>query len=140
MAYDVFDIASYIINYCCERNIKISNLKLQKLLYFTQTLFLISNRQVCFDAVIEAWDYGPVVPEVYRKYKMYGSMSIPEENDYVNSIDEEDQDKINGMLSKMANMDAFDLVRITHKQDPWIESYNRVDRTITPEQIERFFN
>ena len=38
--YDVLDIARYIINKCNEKGIIISNLKLQKLLYFVQGYML----------------------------------------------------------------------------------------------------
>ena len=50
-----------------------TNLRLQKLLYFAQGWHLARFGRPLFDASIEAWPYGPVVPEVYRAYKEYGA-------------------------------------------------------------------
>lgn len=54
--YNVLEICSYIINYSNEKEYDISNLKLQKLLYFIQIYFLINNDEPCFEEKIEAWD------------------------------------------------------------------------------------
>ena len=77
--YNVLDVSRYVINYSNEKDYGISNLKLQKILYFIQAYFLIStpNGMPCFREKIEAWDFGPVVPEAYREYKQYGSTDIP---------------------------------------------------------------
>lgn len=75
--YKALDIARYIIERCREKNRTVSNLKLQKILYFVQAEFLVTKNQPCFAETIEAWDFGPVVPEVYYEYRMYGSANIP---------------------------------------------------------------
>ena len=75
--YSALVVARYIIKRCNELNRPISNLKLQKLLYFVQAEFLVGEGSACFPEEIEAWDFGPVVPEVYHRYKAYGSASIP---------------------------------------------------------------
>lgn len=54
----------------------ISNLKLQKILYLIQAYSLIQTKRPCFSEDIEAWDFGPVIPDVYRKYKQFGSTDI----------------------------------------------------------------
>ena len=60
--YRASDIARYIIERCKETNRTISNLKLQKILYFVQAEFLVSTNHACFSDPIEAWDFGPVGP------------------------------------------------------------------------------
>ena len=47
----------------------ISNLKLQKLLYYAQGFHLALYDQPLFPEAIEAWTHGPVVPDLYRHYK-----------------------------------------------------------------------
>ena len=47
----------------------ITNLKLQKMLYFAQVYFLATMNRPLFSDRIEAWEYGPVVPCIYRQYK-----------------------------------------------------------------------
>ena len=67
------DVAKYII-----KSLPVDNLKLQKLLYYSQGVHLVLNDRVpLFMEPIEAWDYGPVVPPVYREYKGRGLEIIP---------------------------------------------------------------
>lgn len=75
--YDVLDVCRYVIGYCNANDYPISNLKLQKLLYFIQAYFLTQLGRPCFAEDIEAWDFGPVVPEAYHQYKQFGAGSIP---------------------------------------------------------------
>lgn len=56
MAYNVLDVCRYVINYSNDKDYGISNLKLQKILYFIQAYFLISANKKCFEEKIEAWD------------------------------------------------------------------------------------
>lgn len=84
--YKVLDVCRYIINYSNREDYGVSNLKLQKLLYFIQVYFLMNSEdhQPCFSEKIEAWDFGPVVPVAYREYKQYGSTDIPFVDSYIN--------------------------------------------------------
>lgn len=79
MLYDVLDISRHIINYSDEKDYGVSNLKLQKLLYFVQAYFMLEKKDhaPCFHEKIEAWDFGPVVPEAYQEWAQYGSCDIP---------------------------------------------------------------
>ncbi len=58
------------------RGIKISNLALQKLLYFAHGIFLLRTRRPLVSGYFEAWQYGPVHPSVYRAFKGAGSDAI----------------------------------------------------------------
>lgn len=96
--YDALSVARHIIEFADKRNIRVSNPKLQKLLYFVQAEFLVSTpeHRPCFEDVIEVWDVGPVVPSVLRHYQVYGAGSIlPPHNDplvpYYKHIEEYDQ-------------------------------------------------
>ena len=139
--YNVLDICRYIINYSNDKEYDISNLKLQKLLYFIQAYFLIETKQPCFKEVIEAWDFGPVVPVVYNEYKQYAGTHIPYIESYLeydtnniwdsikrieyndNIISTNDKKLIEDVVDKLSNYTATDLVSITHKQEPWINTY-----------------
>ena len=79
MTYNVLDICRHIINYSDEKDYGVSNLKLQKLLYFVQAYFMLEKKDhtPCFHEKIEAWDFGPVVPEAYQEWAKYGSCDIP---------------------------------------------------------------
>lgn len=66
MIYDALDVAKYVINYEASQNRSVSNLRLQKLLYFIQAQFLVTNHHACFPDKMEAWDLG----QLYLMYIM----------------------------------------------------------------------
>ena len=74
----VFDVSNYILQLSNsidsdERDL-ISNLKLQKLLYYCYGFSLVLLKKKLFnDDKIKAWPLGPVCPKVYNKYKKYES-------------------------------------------------------------------
>ena len=76
MAYRAIDIAKIIVNDAIDIGHPITNLKLQKLLYYVQAAFLVEYNTPCFDDDIVAWKYGPVVERVYNDFRIYGSNII----------------------------------------------------------------
>lgn len=133
--YNVLDVAHYIVKYSNEHNYEISNLKLQELLYFVQALFLvISNGTIpCFKEEIEAWSFGPVIPKVFKEYKIYGSLEIPylktkyilnkslELEKYVydeNIISNTDKLNINKVIEHFKDKSVYELVNLIYNQDP----------------------
>lgn len=115
MMYNALDVARYIIDYEATQGRTVSNLRLQKLLYFVQCVFLGILGRACFSDEIEAWDYGPVVPKVYRAYKEYGSTVIPALGQNSQNIIAagEDRDLINCILTTTAKRTTGELVDIT---------------------------
>lgn len=159
MGYNVLDVCRHVINYSNERNYGISNLKLQKILYFIQAYFLINKKDgaCCFNEKIEAWDFGPVVPEAYHEYKQYGSGDIPTVHSYIlfdkddiweskrvefnDNIEEDDKKLIDTVVDKFSDYSATDLVSLTHRQSPWIDAYNpHQNNEITVDAIRKYFN
>lgn len=53
--YDALEVSQYIIDYCREKKYCMSNLKLQKVLYYVQAEFLVVTNKPCFKDKIEAW-------------------------------------------------------------------------------------
>ena len=77
--YSALDIANYVLGYYYEKNrLCISNLKLQKILYFLQAEFLVSKKKPLFKDEIEAYGFGPVVYEVNKRYWIHGKIAITE--------------------------------------------------------------
>lgn len=81
--YSAADVASHIVTHCIEAGGPISNLQLQKILYFAQNNWLDKKGETLFDDVFEAWRYGPVVPEVYQAYSIFGKRPIFHAAQYV---------------------------------------------------------
>lgn len=157
--YKAVDIAIYIVNYSNEKDYGISNLKLQKLLYFVQAYFLIKSKgkRYCFDDKIEAWSLGPVVPAAYHEFKIYGGCNIPKIESYIfydtenilNSgrrefddsvIRDKDKSWIKEVVDSFHNYTATDLVSITHKQAPWLNAYRKnQNNEITIDSLKEYF-
>ena len=73
--YKAMDLSAYIVSKCIKEDCPISNLQLQKILYYIQKAFLDKD-SLAFSDDIEAWQFGPVVPNVYDHYCGYGAMPI----------------------------------------------------------------
>lgn len=139
--YSALDVSKYIIKRCNEKGSTVSNLKLQKILYFVQAEFLVSTGKACFPEEIEAWDFGPVVPEVYHRYKMYGSANIP----YMGRgcsvrFLPKDKELMDGIIDECSKYSASALVEITHSQDPWRKAYRPyMGNVIKKQSIKQYF-
>ena len=157
MAYDVLEVCRHIINYSNEKGYEISNLKLQKLLYVVQGFFLVDKGEKCFEEMIEAWDFGPVVPKAYREYKIYGATSIPPvtliynidhnnifDSYYVEFLDNiityEDKSIIDKIIDSLKDISPVGLMKWTHDQDPWKNTYKKGENNVIPiETIKEWF-
>lgn len=139
MAYSALEIAKYVINHEHKEKRQITNLRLQKLLYFVQANVLVETGNPCFDDEMEAWDYGPVVPSVYTAYCRYHSRPIDNTDTF--SISEGNVVKnINDVLDYLGDTETFELVQITHSQTPWIEARQRgKGAIISKASIKEFF-
>ena len=122
MIYSALDLSKYIVSKCVRENCPVSNLQLQKILYYIQKEFLLHDR-IAFSDEIEAWQFGPVVPNVYYKFCGFGAMPIT--NDFEDiSIKVTDRPTIDGIVEDKRLLDPWDLVADTHKPDgAWAQTY-----------------
>jgi len=123
--HTALEIARYIINKCIELGKPVSNLQLQKILYYVQGEFIkATNGGVLFCDDISAWQYGPVVTDVYYEYNNYSSNEIDMFQPQV-YLDEYVKDIIDPVIISKSQMSAWELVKATHSELPWKESYNK---------------
>ena len=81
---DALEIAKYIIDRCYRIGKPVTNLKLQKLLYFIQIeSYRMDNEPLFFNDIV-AWQFGPVVTDVYYEYNMFGGSPILLTYDHIN--------------------------------------------------------
>ena len=139
--YDAITIAEYLIGYSTSQGTPVSNLRLQKVLYFVQAEFMVSKGEPCFRDTIEAWDLGPVVPNVYREYKIFGASSIPVvANNGDIRICADDISIINDIVDGCNKYSTSTLVEFTHNQAPWVNAHSSQNsNVITPESLRDFF-
>lgn len=138
------DVAKYLLSLInIENGDTISNLKLQKLLYYLQGYYLALFHKPLFEDKIEAWDYGPVVPNVYDIFKGFHGESIITDNLKfdISELTEEDRNYINKIFSIYNDYSASSLVYMTHNESPWKDVYKKYENNeITKESLETFFN
>lgn len=97
----------------------ISNLKLQKLLYYAQGCYLAITNEPLFDEDLLAWKHGPVVNEVYQVYKKYGSEGIPDNQLESVNIDPQTTGILKQVYSSFGQYSAWGLRNMTHEEMPW---------------------
>ncbi len=113
MWYSATEIAKYIISQCLSLGKPVSNLKLQKMMYFLWVDFYKQTGRRLFLDNICAWQLGPVVPEVYYEYCSYAGRPI--QRAYTTNIGGEDGQIINRILADYVNVPANVLVDRTHE-------------------------
>ena len=125
MAYKALDIAKKLI--CLAQNDEpnggelLTNLKLQKLLYYQQGFHLAFFGTPLFEESVESWMYGPVVPSVYDEYSKYGSASLPVPTEAITLTDDEER-LFNEVFDAYREFSAIGLMNKTHSERPWIEA------------------
>lgn len=114
------ELADYVIRYCTEMGQPISNLQLQKILYFLQSVYCRATGELLFEEPFEAWPYGPVLREVYNKYSEYGGRAIEDHTKCSLPVSQEVLDFINDGIDILRRQSPWDLVKTSHAPgSPW---------------------
>ena len=153
--YNAIEVACYIINYCNDKGIEISNLKLQKILYYVQAASLVEIGKKCFSDPIIAWQYGPVITTVYHRFNLYGGDSIPRQETFKKISFDKDKMTIEltdseGLTPNFKSIiykvieaykdvrNPFYLVRKTHNEQPWIDT--DINKEIDVQKIRTYYS
>lgn len=100
----------------------ISNLKLQKLVYYAQAHCLGKHGVPLFDADIEAWANGFVVPELYQAFRHHGANAIPPPSDFDYSIySEKAQKMLDYVYVNYGQYSAWRLSQMVYDDPLWKE-------------------
>ena len=136
-----YDIANYFLAQMDDdAEDLISNLKLQKLVYYAQGFHLALHYKPLFDEEIEAWIHGPVIPDLYHEFKNYGSESLPRPEDLDFSIfSHQVKELLDEVYAVYGQYSAWRLRDIVHSEAPWINAYKKQDCTITNEEMKTYF-
>lgn len=120
----------------------LTNLKLNKLMYFAQGVQLSRTQKPLFDDVIEAWPLGPVIPSVYHSYKIYGSNPIEFDGVGVpgDVFSPDELESILDVYREIGQYTARRLVDMTHKPGtPWEAADRLGQTTISQASIQDYF-
>lgn len=137
MAYPILHIANKIIaNTDVEQGELISNLKLQKLLYYMQGFHIAVFDAKLFENDIEAWQYGPVVRDMYFHFKEFGKSSITLTDDAtIAEMTDEEEELFNEVLAEYSQFSAIKLMNMTHDELPWEKTFNETPQGVITYQL-----
>jgi len=116
------DVANFFLACGNEFGDPMTNLRLQKLVYYAQAWYLANYGKPLFTEDFEAWVHGPVIPELYQKYKRYGPNPIYSNvslSDIEKRFDEDTKNFLREIAEVYLSFTTYNLERMTHFEDPW---------------------
>ena len=118
-------IALYII----DSNREITNLFLQKILYYIKAIGKLLVKHPIITDECEAWRFGPVFPTIYEKYKSFGKQEIALDlpDDYTKKLlTKEEKQVTDFVLNTFGIYNVWFLKDLTHAEEPWISARNGI--------------
>jgi uncharacterized phage-associated protein len=119
---DCINAARYFIVRAYEDGIEaeMTNMKVQKLLYYSQSLYLALHDEPLFDEEIQAWRYGPVCPPAYRFYSEFEAKQLPIPTpEFLLEIPDENKKILEEIWEYFGGYHAYRLSDMTHLEFPW---------------------
>jgi uncharacterized phage-associated protein len=124
--YDARNVANEFLRQANEKSTTLTNMELQKLVYIAHGYSLALLDRPLVKQHVEAWRYGPVIPDLYHALRQYGSGNvrslinlIPEE-----ALSETDTKLVESVLSAYGQFSGPQLSTMTHREGtPWREVY-----------------
>jgi uncharacterized phage-associated protein len=131
MGYDGRMVANFILDFCEQRGRTVTNLALQKIVYFCHVWSLIVLGRPLVRHKFEAWEFGPVLPYLYREFKELDRAVIDRRATHLDPVDgrkkvveyrfDSDTDRLlRDVVDFYSQLAAGDLVKLSHtKGGPW---------------------
>ena len=130
MTTTVFNVANHILKH--DKNFDL--LQLIKLCYLSYGWYLSNYNERLFSEKIEAWKYGPVIPELYYALKHFRGGPLPAdclENLVINDdeLTSKTQELIDAVIDFYGKYTGIELSALTHKAgSPWEKTYKGVGK------------
>jgi uncharacterized phage-associated protein len=134
--YSVKALANWVLDFAESRGERVSNMALNKLIYFAYEHALVTTGRKLTSAKIEAWDHGPVFREVYSSFKNFGSEAITSRatryNTGTNSVETvnpeiapDDESLLIEAVEPLIRLPAFILRELSHDgSGAWAQVWN----------------
>jgi uncharacterized phage-associated protein len=139
MAYSSLTVANTFLELAKEEGEALTNMKLQKLVYLAHGYCLaLLDRPMLLEQV-QAWKFGPVIPELYQKLRIYGAGGV---TDFINggSLDvpraSGDYAVIKAVWNAFKQYTGSQLSTMTHKAgSPWSQVWATGPFKVIPAEI-----
>ena len=133
-----FDVAYYMLALDSHKDGEgLTNLKLQKLCYYSQGFYLAIYDQPIFDEDIQAWAHGPVIPEIYHRFKVFGS-SVINPDPYTINLSADKFSLIEEVYEVFGQYSAWKLRNMTHEEPTW-KSHEMYAGVIPKPEMQEYF-
>lgn len=139
MCYAAKDIANKLLVMADRGGELMTNMKLQKMLYYQQGFHLAYFGTPLFTEDIEAWMYGPVVPEVYAAYKEFGRNGLTGDADHVVTLEDKEEALFDEVMTVYGRYSAIGLMNMSHEEMPWKTTAVGEGNVITLDKMMEFF-
>jgi len=119
---DCLIAARYFIARAYEDRVEaeMTNMKVQKLLYYAQSLNLALYDEPLFEEEIQAWRYGPVCPPAYRFYSDFEAKQLPiPRKESLSQLPPEKQELLEEIWECFGHYHAYQLSNMAHEELPW---------------------
>lgn len=152
--YSALQVANYFIKKALDEGTPVDPMKLQKLLYFAYGWYYAFHDKPLFKDQLKAWQWGPVIEDIYHAFKKYGKSGITElKSDLdmetlktvVPTVPENDKDTVeflNNFWNTYKGYTGPQLSGASHAEgSPWREAYNpdKLFNPMKPEFIKNYF-
>jgi uncharacterized phage-associated protein len=134
--YTACEVAEYVIELAHKYDDEITQLKLQKLLYYMQGMYLGATGTPLFADEILAWKHGPVVHTVWQKYRQNKKSPIKASKKNA-SIQPFDKRMLDEIYQEYRAFTPQQLVTMTHREKPWKNSDS--NDVITEADLQSYF-
>ena len=155
--HDGREVANFILDVAEESKLSLTNISLQKIMYFCHVWFLVSTGKPLIRHSFEAWEYGPVLPYIYRYFSNFEDKKLTSRitkidmstgNKIKASINVSDQEKslIRNIINFYSQLSARQLVELSHTPGgPWDNVWNYKEKInpgmkISNEEILEFYS
>lgn len=117
-----------------------TNLKLQKMLYYEQGFHLAYFGKPLFDDDIEAWQYGPVVPMIYNHFKSNGANGLEPDGEIYDFSNQKEKELFEEVFRVYGKYSAIGLMNMTHNEKPWKSAgVPSIGKVISKDSLKSFF-
>ena len=121
------EIADRLIHLSLEDEMPITPMQAQKLTYFCNAWMLGLDGIPLFRDAVEAWQYGPVIRELYHRLRHYGRRYIDQPiHETPSNLPERAEAIIRAVWSQYGGLDGLRLSKLTHAAgSPWDQTYKQ---------------
>lgn len=112
---DTLAVAKYLNELNVERHAcSMDEMKMHKMMYFSQRESLMINDNPLFEDLFEAWKFGPVLKSVRNEYRcneLFASVN--------GNLTDDEKGLVSSVFERYDPFDAWDLSSLSHQEFSW---------------------